>query len=113
MVLLKRNECHNSMHDRERFTFQYGSIKTIADSGNRHEFETFTFQYGSIKTEMVNTLKKYAERFTFQYGSIKTTKVKIAICLIENLHSSMVLLKRKSGGYSYTKAHIYIPVWFY
>ena len=74
----------------ERFTFQYGEIKSVAHGGGAGRCLIFTFQYGEIKRDAETIEEPIVEEFTFQYGEIKSVRV-----VIIRLH----LVK------------IYIPVW--
>ncbi len=55
-----------------KFTFQYGTIKTFNPFLNNAPALAFTFQYGTIKTIQFGISILVFFTFTFQYGTIKT-----------------------------------------
>ena len=54
---------------------------------------TSTFHYGSIKIYIDSTIFSDVYKSTFHYGSIKMKELLNALKNLDNLHSTMVLLK--------------------
>ena len=56
------------------FQFQYGSIKSLAETALKLDPSRFQFQYGSIKSAFAGFFCNTLHRFQFQYGSIKSRR---------------------------------------
>ena len=54
-----------------------------------------------------------ARKFTFHYGSTSTSHTAVLLLILQNLHSTMVLLLRSADHQHFIPSWIYIPLWFY
>ena len=115
MVLLKPFAIRCDEYPVSEFTFHYGSSQTsFCDSTKEWPYKIYIplwffsntlphfFCYASWNLHSTMVLLKLSAyenfvgelKFTFHYGSSQTTIVKLALCFLHNLHSTMVLLKR-------------------
>ena len=95
------------------FTFHYAS--TLSGShGRLLAFQgIFTFHYASTLSRMPCRYRRGRKEFTFHYASTLSPGCSIAVTGVSNLHSTMLLLYRRSGRTGCCIRFIYIPLCFY
>ncbi len=72
MVRLKVSFTVNALTLTSIFQFQYGTIKSQAQTGIGKIDIEFQFQYGTIKRLTLNADETLVKVFQFQYGTIKS-----------------------------------------
>ena len=93
MVLLKFSNITSDFKPFTTSTFHYGSIKINENLvGVINKYKS-TFHYGSIKIERKNQTRNILRKSTFHYGSIKIKRSVAKSTSLDDLHSTMVLLK--------------------
>ena len=95
------------------FTFHYAS--TLSGSHRRLQVlaPAFTFHYASTLSRMPCRYRRGRKEFTFHYASTLSPGCSIAVTGVSNLHSTMLLLYRRSGRTGCCIRFIYIPLCFY